>query len=377
MIWIALGSALLAGAVFAWVSYAVWYFRWETGQTAGMAYYAKSLAERRQIKRRIRLYSRPVRPLIGLIARLNQNRHVMPAFEFEGVSGPMKVSSPDVFARAKAYRPGPQDVFVVTQMRCGTTWMQQIVYEISSRGRGDLGDSGRGHLYAVSPWIDGVNSVSMDDAPLIGERPTRLIKSHLPVELCPYHSEAKYIYVTRHPLSCFTSIVDYNRSLLGPLAPPVNALADWFCSDRMYWRPWPRHVEGWWRWASERNNVLFVHFEDMKRDLEGAVERVAAFLGYALTNDERRLVVGKCTFDYMKANEELFEMAPPTMFSVAGGEFLRTGASRESGLTPEVRNQILDYCRSALRECSYPVEDFYPDLADRQRKPPTAERSIG
>jgi hypothetical protein len=79
----------------------------------------------------------------------------------------------------------------------------------------------------------------------------------------------------------------------------------------------------------------------------------------------------------MKANEELFEMAPPTMFSVAGGEFLRTGASRESGLTPEVRNQILDYCRSALRECSYPVEDFYPDLADRQRKPPTAERSIG
>ena len=33
----------------------------------------------------------------------------------------------------------------------------------------------------------------------------------------------------------------------------------------------------------------------------------------------------------MKANEEFFEMAPPTMFSVAGGQFWRAGREAARG----------------------------------------------
>jgi hypothetical protein len=127
-----------------------------------------------------------------------------------------------VFERANKYQPGPEDVFIATQMRCGTTWIQQVVYEIVNRGKGDLSDKGHGHLYAVSPWIDGINSVALEDAPLVGEKPTRIIKTHLPTMLCPYSEEAKYIYATRHPVSCFASIVDYNRTLLGPFMPELD-----------------------------------------------------------------------------------------------------------------------------------------------------------
>ena len=66
------------------------------------------------------------------------------------------------------------------------------------------------------PGSTDVNSVALRDAPLVGENPTRIIKTHLPTKLCPYSEQAKYIYVTRHPVSCFASIVDYNRTLLGP-----------------------------------------------------------------------------------------------------------------------------------------------------------------
>jgi len=285
----------------------------------------------------------------------------MPAFEYEGVCGPPKVSSPEVFARAKSYRPRPEDVFVATQMRCGTTWMQQLVYEIVHRGRGDLG---HGHLYAVSSWIDAVNSVSMEDAPLVGERPTRIIKTHLPTQLCPYSEQAKYIYVTRHPVSCFASIVDYNRTLLGPMMPPVEQMADWYCSDRMYWLPWPKHVAEWWRWSRSRENVLFVHYEEMTKDLEAVIDRVAIFLGYRLTADEKRGVGHKCGFQYMKDNEELFEMAPPNMFSVIGGQFLASGKeNRHDDVTPAIRRRILDYGREALRGSDYPAGRFYADLA--------------
>ena len=362
MIWLAL-IILVAVLGLGAMAYLGWYLQWEQRQTAGMAYYGRPLAERRALKQQIQRYSWPVKPLVRLLAAANRT-NAMPAFEYEGVYGPPKVSGPEIFERAKRYQPRPEDVFVVTQMRCGTTWMQQLVYQIVTRGRGDFGADGRGHLYAISPWIDGANSVSLEQAPLVGTRPTRIIKSHLPTSLCPYSREARYIYVTRHPVSCFASIVDYNRSLLGPLVPPVADLANWFCSDRMYWLPWPQHVDGWWQWAATRENVLFVHFEEMKNDFAAVRDRVVRFLGCELTPQERELVTERCTFQYMKDHEELFEMAPPTMFSVASGRFLASGeATRQEDVTPTVREQILAYCRAALANSAYPVRSFYPNLA--------------
>lgn len=363
MMWLGAAAAVALLCVAA-VAYLVWYFRWEHRHTAGMAYYGLPLERRRALKRRIRWLSIPAKPTLYLIALATRGKSSMPGFEFEGVAGPLNASSPEVFERAKHYEPRPEDVFVATQMRCGTTWMQQIVYEIVNRGAGDLGDSGR-HLYAISPWIDAISSVSVTDAPVVGHRPTRIIKTHLPTSLCPFGPQARYIYVARHPVSCFASIVDFNRSMVGPLLPPVDTLADWYCSDKMYWLPWPKHVDGWWRWADTRNNVLFVHFEDMKRDLGAVLDRVADFLGCALTPGEKARVEAKCRFDYMKAHEEVFEMAPPTMFSAASGEFMASGKeARHEDVTPAVRDRILAYCRESLKDSAYPAGRFYPDLQD-------------
>lgn len=362
MTWLGATAAVVL-VIAAAVAYLVWYFRWESRHTAGMAYFGLPLASRRALKVRIRWLSLPIKPVLHLIALATRSRSTMPGFEFEGVAGPLRASSPEVFARAKHYQPQAEDVFVATQMRCGTTWMQQIVYEVVNRGAGDLGDTGHGHLYAISPWIDAVNSVAIGDAPLVGQRPTRLIKTHLPVSLCPYGPQAKYIYVARHPVSCFASIVDFNRSMVGPLLPPVDTLVEWYCSDKMYWSPWPRHVDGWWRWAETRDNVLFVHFEEMKRDLGIVLDRVAAFLGCTLTDEEKARVSEKCAFDYMKAHEELFEMAPPTMFSAASSEFLASGKeARHQDVTPGIRDRILGYCHETLKGSSYPAGKFYPDL---------------
>ena len=65
----------------------------------------------------------------------------------------------------------------------------------------------------------------------------------------------------------------------------------------------------------------------------------------------------------MKENEELFEMAPPNMFSVIGGQFLASGkTNRHQDVTPAIRERILDYCRQSLRGSDYPAHRFYPDL---------------
>ena len=210
-------SVLIASAL-----YLALYLRWERSETGGAGYFTRSAEERRALKRRIRWYSLPAKPLVYLLALIGRKRSTMPAFEYAGVCGPPKLSSAEVFERAANYAPRPEDVFVATQMRSGTTWMQQLVYQIVTRGDGELDARGRGHLYAVSPWIDALASVSIDEAPLVGETPVRIIKTHLPTALCPYAPHAKYIYVARHPVRCFMSIVDFNRALLGPLLPPID-----------------------------------------------------------------------------------------------------------------------------------------------------------
>ncbi len=357
--------AAVALLLAAFVAYLVWYFSWESGHTAGVSYYGRTPEGRVQFKRQVRAYSRPLVPALRALASLGQSSRTMPAVDYGGVSGPPKVTTPEAFAQAQQYRPEARDVFVATQMRCGTTWMQQLVYQVVTHGRGEFSGAGRSHLYAISPWIEGVNSVSMPAAPIVGDRPTRIIKTHLPASHCPYGADAKYIYVARHPVSCFASIVDFNRSMVGPFAPPLENMAAWFTSDRMYWLPWPRHVDGWWQWSQKRGNVLFVHFEEMKQNLAGVIDRIAAHVGVDLSDGERALVESRCSFTYMKAHEEWFEMAPPTMFSVAGGQFLASGsAKRDEDVTPVIRKRILDYCRQALKDSSYPAGKFYPELAE-------------
>jgi len=374
-----LGVIVAAASVLAAsVVYLALYLRWERGATESTTYFRGSTSERAALKRRIGWYSLPVKPLVYLLAAMNRKRATMPTFEYAGVCGPPRVSSAEIFERAAKYAPRPEDVFVVTQMRSGTTWMQQLVYQILTRGEGGFEAPGRSHLYAISPWIDAVAGVSIEDAPLIGTPPVRLIKSHLPTALCPYAAHARYIYVARHPVACFASIVDFNRALLGPLLPPLASLADWYCSDRMYWLPWPRHVDGWWRWAEERSNVLFVHFEAMTRDFGAVRDTVAAFLGQPLTADEKRKVDERCSFRYMREHEATFEMATPTMFSVSGRRFIvgaASGASRDANVPAEIREQILAYCRHALSASSYPAARFYPDLAVASSPQPVAAQA--
>jgi hypothetical protein len=349
---------LLVGSAF----YFGWYFQWELENTAGMAYFGRSSAHRQQLKRRMRRYSAPVIPFVRVLAAMHRRTASMPVFEYDGVCGPPTVSNPQVFASAARYRPVPQDVFVASQMRCGTTWMLQVVYETLSRGRGNLDDGGHRQLHAVCPWIEALNGVALENAPRIGASASRIIKTHLPTRLCPYDDSAKYIYITRHPVDCFASVQKYFSTLLGPLAPTTAQLADWYCSDRMYWSAWPEHVMGWWNWSQSRDNVLFIHYEEMRTDFGRILDRISTFLDVPLNQDEKALIAEKCSFEYMKLHEDQFEMSPPTMFSVAPAAHFLSGGSLARELSPDVRSRVLEYCRTELRAGTYPAVRFYPDL---------------
>jgi hypothetical protein len=354
---------IVLGVPILMVLFVIGMFGWQYFNTKGLAYFGRPQAERQRFKQQVARYSRFIRPLLRPLAACATNPNQF-TISYDSIRAPSNNCNAKSFAQAVHYAPQPNDLFVVTQMKCGTTWMQQLAYEVLLHGHGDFSDAGHGHLYATSPWLESFNGVSVADAPLLGRSQARLIKTHLPATLCPYDESAKYIYVTRHPASCYRSCVDFFRSVSGPFTPPDDALLDWFCGDQMWWGSWPDHVAGFWQWAQMRPNVQFVHFEEMKRDLSAVIRRVAAFLDVSLTDAELTQVAEKCSFDYMKAHEEQFEMMPPN-FLASGDTFFKSGSlQRHAAVAPAHKARILAFCRERLTGSDYPLAQFYPDVAD-------------
>ena len=55
------------------------------------------------------------------------------------------------------------------------------------------------------------------------------------------------------------------------------------------------YVNSWWEKKNE-DNVLLLHYSDVKRDLPGAVSDLAEFFGVELSPQEMSTVVNKCSF---------------------------------------------------------------------------------
>jgi len=345
---------------------------WAERRTRGLAYFGLPLEKRRRFDRRLRRQARLLGPLLRAMGRVLPFDFERVGFRHRGVAAPRGSCSPESFEAGIRYRPRPDDVFVATQMRSGTTWMQYLVYQLLTRGRGDLVDRGR-TLNAVSPWLEAEIGVPVREAPTVGgERPRRIVKTHLPARLCPWSADARYIYVVRHPLSCLASCVDFLEASLGAWTPELDDAVEWFCSDDAMWRGGrPAHVEGWWTRASDHDNVLFVRFEEMLADLPAVAGRLASFLGLVPpTPDELATISERTRFETMRTHASSFLMAPPSLLSSAGRFFVKGTADRHEELPDEVRMRVARGCRQELEEGGVPLASWYPDLFDRESRAP-------
>lgn len=365
LLWLLWLFALAIVAYLGYTTYMATVMKWEDEQSVGLGYYGLSLAERHAFKARLRTHARRLRPILALNSKLTKLDFARSRIEYKGVSGPTGSCSRETFKGASEYVPRPDDVFVVTQMKCGTTWMQHVVYEVLMRGQGNLVETGTA-MYAVSPWIEGRKSVPMEQAPLVGsERPSRIIKTHMPVVLCPYNEQARYVYVARHPVSCFASCIDFVDTNVGGMAPDIPAFEKWYTSpDLMWWGTWTDHVKGWWSRAQSSPNVLFVYFEDMRRDLGAVVVQVADFLGVApLSEAELAAVVRKCGFAYMQEHQDMFEMHPPHVLQTNAELFVSGAADRYKNVPADVRGRVAAWVVREMQGSGFPLGEKYPDVA--------------
>jgi hypothetical protein len=245
------------------------------------------------------------------------------------------------------YEPTESDVFVSTFAKSGTNWMMQIAHQIAFRGAGDYE-----HIHDVIPWPDmGARarrmSVPLDDRRVQEASPTnlRVIKTHLSAHNVPYSEQARYLVVVRDPKEIFVSSYHFARGAAGPLMPTPHVWFELFLKPNFplnFGNTWAEHTASYWA-LRHKPNVLVLAFGDMKRDLPGAVQRVADALGVRLTSDELQAVLDKSTFSYMSAIENKFTPIPKgTLPWGEGLKMMREGKAGNAHemLTPEQRARI-------------------------------------
>lgn len=177
----------------------------------------------------------------------------------------------------------------------------------------------------------------------------------------PLNRDARYIAVTRDPKDCTVSGYRFLQSLaLGPLMPTVEHWVAFGMSPEFPDR-WADHLAGWWAVRHEPN-VLFITYEELRRDHLGSVRKIAEFMGLELTPAELAAVVEQSTFASMKAAASKFE---PGLIVPWGkeGAMMRRGRSGGSSelLTPEQQQRIDEHCRAELKrlDCDFPYDAVF------------------
>lgn len=244
--------------------------------------------------------------------------------------------------------PRPDDVFLVTYPRSGTTWMQMILYQLTTDGSMDFP-----HIAEYCPWFER----SLKAARGFETRPSpRIFKSHLPWRKAP-KGPCKYIYVARDGKDVAVSYYYLNRtynSYEGDFA----RFFDLFLAGKTPFGCWLEHVREWWAHRDDPN-VLFLTYEELKRDLEGAVRRIAAFLGRDVPPQRMPGIAERCGFAFMKQHEDKFDPAMESLWEqgVKLKSFLRRGRVGDGAvcLTEEQQARFDQTFGSRLRELGVPL----------------------
>ena len=246
------------------------------------------------------------------------------------------------------FRPRDTDIVVATAYKSGTTWMQTIVANLIF-----LGEAIPAPIMELSPWID-MRLPPLDETLELVEkqRHRRAFKTHLALDGLLFYPEVKYIYVGRDLRDVFMSMWNHHRNYTDETLEQIRGFDDELgkawpdCPDdiKAFWRDWIsrgpfpwesdgypywsslHHLATWWRYR-HLANILFVHFNDLKADIEGEMRRVAAFLGIAVPEAAWPGLADAVSIETMRANADRILGLHEAHFKGGGKTFLHKGTN--------------------------------------------------
>ncbi|XP_058980003.1 sulfotransferase 1 family member D1-like [Musca domestica] len=263
------------------------------------------------------------------------------------------------------------DIFVVTFIKCGTTWMQEATWLLMNNL--DFERCKQVHVWERSPFLDnhGFNVGAPNAIEFCKTAPSpRVIKTHMPANLLPleiWKKNVKIIYVARNCKDVIVSAYHFTKNLGSWKGANLEEFAEDFINNEIMYTCFWSHIVDFWKMRNE-SFLFFTTYEEMKRDLPGVLQKLCGFLQRPqLTAAEMENMLNHLSFENMKGNDQtnitaLMREQVPTISN--DFQFMRRGivGSFKDELTPKLQRKIDNWSRNFLAQHDLKEEDIFGKL---------------
>ncbi len=174
----------------------------------------------------------------------------------------------DIADRDLAVR--PDDTFLVSYPRSGNTWTRFLIANLLHPEV----EVEFANIERLVPDTAALSSRTLKRAP----RP-RVLKSHQYFD----HRYPKVLYIVRDPRDVALSYYQFHRKYRFINDEyPIERFVEDFVAGRLVsadWGTWAENVASWFYTRGQSRGFLLVRYEDLKRDTERELGRIAHFLG--------------------------------------------------------------------------------------------------
>ena len=225
-----------------------------------------------------------------------------------------------------SYSPtNPKTVIIASYPKSGTTWMQNLVYQLLALAKRRTGApvAELSHISDFCPFLENDKAWDHSSSPASlaphhlkahGSIDAAIFNTHLYMSTMPAGADIQYVYVTRDARDVCNSFyhhlshqAPYDGGYTGGRSEFVR---DW-SEGSIAFGPWGTHLKEWLEndgSVKDRERCLRVDYSEMKRDLDSVIRSVASHLGMGeLSREEVAGILPKLSVGYMKANIDKFE----------------------------------------------------------------------
>ncbi|CAH8343950.1 unnamed protein product [Eruca vesicaria subsp. sativa] len=256
------------------------------------------------------------------------------------------------------FKPQDTDIILASFPKSGTTWLKALAVALLERSKHEddplknhplLSDNPHGIVpfFEFDMYLNG-STPDLTKFPLSSPR---LFSTHMPlhtVKEALKDSPCKIVYLCRNAKDalisrwhyrCKYQKKDVSRSIL-------ESIFESFCSGVGFYGPIWDHALSYWRGSLENpKNVLFMRFEELKKEPCAQLKRLAEFLGCPFTEEEEESglvekILKLCSLENLSGLE--VNKTGKTWTNVDYKSYFRKGqvGDWKNYLTPEMENKI-------------------------------------
>ncbi|XP_028388875.1 sulfotransferase 6B1-like [Phyllostomus discolor] len=199
------------------------------------------------------------------------------------------MSSEELLSSMDSFNAREDDVFLVSYPKSGTHWIAKVIENIPNA-----------EITLTSP-IELGDISKFEELKMCCKR--RVIPTHLSYNMLPVdikQKQCKVNYIVRNPKDTAVSLFHYYRE--NPNLPGIESWAaflELFLRGDVVYGSWFDHILTWEDHKNDEN-ILFIFYEEMKKDPSKSIKKITTFLGINVSEREINQIACKSSFREMK-----------------------------------------------------------------------------